>query len=154
MVGVRFPAGGGLLPLGAACKPHFRPHCTPNQPYACWRSWLTLLSLCTTPSTLGTNPSTLGTNPSTLGTTPRTLGTIPRTLGTTPHTLGIIPRTLGTIPHTLGIIPRTLGLLLACLLLDAQARPQWSNNWTNWPKYYVLQLGDPVPNQDWVLGPS
>ena len=49
------------------------------------------------------------------------------------------------------------GLLLlpaACLLLDAQARPQWSTNLTNRPKYFVLQLADPNPNQDLVLGPS
>ena len=45
-------------------------------------------------------------------------------------------------------------LLVACLLLDAQAPPWWSNNLINRLKYYVLQLGDPNPNQDWVLGPS
>ena len=43
--------------------------------------------------------------------------------------------------------------LLACLL-DAHAPTQWSNNLINRLKYYVLQLGDPNRNQDWVLGPS
>ena len=44
-------------------------------------------------------------------------------------------------------------LLIACLL-DAQVPPWWSNNLINRLKHYVLQLGDPNPNQDWVLGPS
>ena len=45
-------------------------------------------------------------------------------------------------------------LLAAAYLLDVQAPPQWSNNLINRLKYYVLQLGDPNRNQDWVLGPS
>ena len=35
--------------------------------------------------------------------------------------------------------------LVACLLLDTQAPPWWSNNLINRLKYYVLQLGDPYP---------
>ena len=48
-------------------------------------------------------------------------------------------------------------LLLAAarlLLLDVQDPSKWPNNWINRLKYYVLQLGDPSPNQDFVLGPS
>ena len=45
-------------------------------------------------------------------------------------------------------------LLLAACLLDAQAPPECPSNLMNRLKYYVLQLGDPNPNQDLVLGPS
>ena len=57
------------------------------------------------------------------------------------------------IPVALGPTKGPEELAAACLP-DAQAPPQWSNNLINRLKYCVLQLGDPDPNQDLVLGPS
>ena len=45
-------------------------------------------------------------------------------------------------------------LACCCLLLQVQAPRRDTNNWINRLKYYVLQLGDPNPNQKLVIGPS
>ena len=60
-------------------------------------------------------------------------------------------------PFCCGACPGLCGpsLLAACCCLpDAQAPANWPYNWINRLKFYVLQLGDPNPNQEWVLGPS
>ena len=58
-------------------------------------------------------------------------------------------------PFAVGPTRGPAGLVGCCclLLLDAQAPPKWLNNLINRLKYYVLQLGDPHPNEDLVLGP-
>ena len=45
-------------------------------------------------------------------------------------------------------------LLLTCLLARVQSPTQKSNKWINRLKFYELQLGDPYPYQDLMLGPS
>ena len=55
---------------------------------------------------------------------------------------------------SLGPLACLLARLLVACLLQVQAPPRDPNNWINRLKYYVLQLGDPNPNQDLVLGPS
>ena len=45
-------------------------------------------------------------------------------------------------------------VLACCCLLDAQAPPRFPNSLINRLKYYVLQLGDPNPNPDWLIQPN